>query len=76
MSLEMGTAAVKAIEAVQQALPPGTFGRAIPGIGTGLRGAYTVPAPKYRGVATERGVKEFRWSGAHNESMPLATAVS
>jgi hypothetical protein len=26
-------------------------------------------------VAIARGIKEFRWSGTHSESMRLATAV-
>jgi len=32
-------------------------------------------APRYCGVAIARGIKEFRWSGTHNESTLLATAV-
>jgi len=35
----------------------------------------SLAAPRYCGVAIARGIKEFRWSGTHNESMRLTRAV-
>jgi hypothetical protein len=35
----------------------------------------TSVAIPYCGVAIARGIKEFRWSGTHNESMWHATAL-